>query len=429
MSSQPILVVGTTTDYIDEIRRRYPGRALFVTAPDEREKGSEPRPDPNEEVLCDLRHARLVWAALNDHLHQWHLQPAGVTCFDCESLELAARIAGALDVPFPSPAAVDACRSKFLSKQMWSNAGLPCPQSEMIHSPSQLPDLLKRLALPVILKPLTGSGSELVFKCTTADDCTQALATIQSRLADHPNERMYKPEKNGSSQMDSRRQLVIETFIEGKEYSCDVIIDGAHLKVIRTAEKLPAIDQTLGTTLAYMVPAQLPIGLDQNLFERQLYTAARTLGLERAVCMVDFIVSADIAYFLEMTPRPGGDCLPWLIRESCGLDTLGLALDFAAGNPIQLPEDSCWKPLVGVRFFAKTAGTICSVDASRLKQDARIASYYLKAQPGYRVKLPPEDYDSRILGHAIFEANPYDPIQQQCLDIEAKLTVAMETSA
>lgn len=429
MSSHPIVVVGTTADYIDLIRNGHPGRAIFVTDPAERTKARESKPELHEELLWDLRDADQVIAALKSHLYRWDMQPGGVACFDCESLELTARIAMALDLPFPSPSAVVACRNKLLSKQMWSNNGLPCPQAEKIHSPSELPDRLKRLNLPVILKPLTGSGSELVFKCTTAEDCRRALTTIQARLEQHPDVRMYKPGKDGSSKMDSRREFVMETFIDGQEYSCDVMLEGENLEIIRIAKKLPAPDQTLGTTLAYMIPARLPPGLDQNLFERQLHKAARTLGLERAVCMVDFIVNANTAYLLELTPRPGGDCLRWLIRESCGLDMLGLALDFAAGDPIRLPAASDWKSLIGVRFFARKAGIIRSIDDRHLKQDHRITSYYLKARPGDRVKLPPEDYDSRILGHAIFKAIPPDPILQQCLEIEAKLNIDMETAS
>ena len=237
---------------------------------------------------------------------------------------------------------------------------------------------------------------------------------------------MYRPGENGFTKMDSRREFVVETFIEGREYSCDVIINGDHLQIVRIAEKMPALDQTIGTTLAYMVPGQLPAGLDQLMFQRQLATAAHTLGIQRGLCMVDFIVSDCTPYFLELTPRPGGDCLPWLIRESCGLDMLGLALDFAAGIPIQLPQTSDWRRLVGVRFFAKTAGTIQSVDTSAIEQDGRIISYYLKARPGYRVSLPPEDYDSRILGHAVFEPHRNHSLLHQCRQIGAKLSVEME---
>jgi biotin carboxylase len=405
MSETRIVVVGTTTDYIDEIRSRYPRRALFVTDPVERAKAREDTPEPYEELLCDLKHAGQVIDALNAHRRRWQIKPIGVTCYDCESLQLAARLARDLDLDFPSPTAVTASRNKLISKRIWRHAEVPCPDAEIIRKLSDATQFMRNSSRPVVLKPLTGSGSELVFKCSDSGDLARAFDALKSRLAEHPNLRMYS-DRSGLSEMDSRREFVIETFIEGREYSCDCILEEKRLIIIRTAEKLPAPAQPPGTTLAYLIPAGLPRQLDQKRFKRQLHTAARALGLENAVFMVDFIVDGEVAYLLEITPRPGGDCLPWLIRESCGLDMLGLALDFAEGKRILVPEASHWKPLVGMRFFAKSAGVVKSVDARRLKKDNSVKAWYLKAQPGYRVKLPPEDYDSRILGHVIFEPNP-----------------------
>jgi biotin carboxylase len=426
MSKAPIIVVGTTSDYIDLIRRGHSGRAIFMTDTEERARAIESAPGMREEVLCNLEDIKGAVAALKTHLHAWDMQPAGIACFDCESLELAACIARAFALPFTSPEAISACRNKFSSKKIWRANSLPCPPARIIRSPSEIPELLKHFSLPVIIKPLTGSGSELVFKCDSEEDCRRALITMQNRLADHRDTRMYKPGKNGLSRMDGRREFVVEAFIEGDEFSCDIIIEESQIQMIRTAAKLPAPDQTIGTTLAYQVPAQLPEELDQPLFERQLKIAAHALGIKRAICMVDFIVRDARPYFLELTPRPGGDCLFWLIRESCGLDMLGLVLDFAAGLPLRVPQASDWKALAGVRFFATTAGTVRSVDVSGIEQDDRILSYYLKARPGYRVTLPPDDYDSRILGHAVFEPHGNQSLLLQCRQIGAGLSVKME---
>jgi hypothetical protein len=44
MPDKRLLVVGTTSDYIDHICTRYPGRALFVTDPAERAAALEKEP-------------------------------------------------------------------------------------------------------------------------------------------------------------------------------------------------------------------------------------------------------------------------------------------------------------------------------------------------------------------------------------------------
>ncbi len=54
MRDKRLLVVGTTSDYIDHILTRYPGRALFVTDPAERAAAVERYPAPADELLCNL---------------------------------------------------------------------------------------------------------------------------------------------------------------------------------------------------------------------------------------------------------------------------------------------------------------------------------------------------------------------------------------
>ena len=45
-----VLVVGTTSDYIEWIRKVRPGQALFLTEPKVRQNATEPCPDDGEEI-------------------------------------------------------------------------------------------------------------------------------------------------------------------------------------------------------------------------------------------------------------------------------------------------------------------------------------------------------------------------------------------
>ncbi len=427
MLDKRLLVVGTTGDYIDHISSLYPGRALFVTDPAERAAAVEKAPAPTDELLCDLQNPRRVHDGLSAHLSRWRLGVCGVVCYDCESLGLAAYLAKQLALPFPDPAAVAVSRNKFLSKQIWQKAAVPCPRTGVVRN---LPDALKfmeQIKKPVIIKPLTGSGSELLFKCDTRRDCSLAIDLIGRKLAVHPNIRMYRPEKCGTVKMDPQREFVIEAFIEGREYSCDFMLDGDQVEIIRLAQKILARDQAAGTTRAYVLPSRLPEPLQMKPFRLQLRNAARALGLNRALCMVDFIVDQDVAYLLEMTPRPGGDCLPQTIFRSCGLDMLGLALDFAEGKPIALPAASHWVQLVGLRLMAQKGGIIRKIGDGALRQDPRVKELRLKRRPGQRVALPPDDYESRLLGHVIFKPATPQSIETECAELESKLSVEIET--
>jgi biotin carboxylase len=426
MPSRRVVVVGTTADYIDLIRRRHPGRVLFVTDPSERTKALEEDAGEGEELLSDLANTVTVVNALRDHMGRHGIVADGVACFDCESLGLAARVAEELRLPFPSASAVALSRNKFLSKITWQNANIACPGAAIARSPSDAVRFLDRLGGPVILKPLTGSGSELVFKCARRSDCLAAYETITEQLSGSKDNRMYMPEQEGCGSFDPLRDIVVEEFISGEEYSCDFYIDGKHLEVIRTAKKIPAAGYQVGTTAAYAVPARLSPEISLAAFQEQLHRAARVLGLQRALCMVDFIVRKERPHLLELTPRAGGDCLPWLIRQSSGLDILGLALDFAQGLEVSLPPAEDWDALVGLRLFAADAGVVRELDSRLLHQDSRVREVLIKCRPGHRVVLPPKDYDSQLLGHLIFKPSETIPLEEECVALASKLIIKME---
>jgi biotin carboxylase len=426
--SERVVVVGTTSDYIDHIRQHYPGRALFVTYPDERARAHEECPDAAQEILCDLNDAGMVVQKLSDHLHAYGITLNGVACYDCESLGLSSLLAREMALPFPSPAAVASSRNKLTTRTLWKNNGVSCPKMIKIRSLAEALSFLAENKSPVVIKPLTGSGSELVFKCTDARECSSAFATIQNRLALHENKRMYSVEYPSSVTADPRKEFAVEEYIAGTEYSCDFIIDGGLIRIIRTARKVPASGQSFGTTMAYVLPGVLPDEISEHELCGQLLRAAGALGIDRAVCMVDFIICDGTVFLLEMTPRSGGDCLPPLIFSSCGLDMIALALDFAQDSVLSIPERSCWRPCVGLRVFADTAGIIRRIDESAVRSDPRVIKVHIARGTGSRVVLPPDDYDSRILGYVIFSPRTTF-IEQECNELAAKLFIEMEPQA
>ncbi len=408
------MVVGTTADYIEIISNRYPGRCVFVTDPAERRRHPENAPEPAGELLCDLEDDGAARRALPDHLAAHDIEASGITSFDCESLMLAALLARSLDLKFPSPESVAVCRSKYSTRKRWMDSGVLCPETALVRTMAEAADFFERTAAPVVMKPLSGSGSELVTLCRDRSECEIAFALISERMAGHKNARMYSSIGPGDGN-DPRTAFVIEGYIQGVEFSCDFAMDGPDLEIIRIARKIPAPGQPLGTTLAYILPSELPGGLDRKALAAVLLKAARALGLERTMAMVDMIVSEDGIYLLEMTPRPGGDCLPDLIMESSGFDTLGAALDFAEGKRLNVPPAGAWRSLTGLRLIASREGTLKRLDCAGIASDRRVRSCHLKRAPGDRVVLPPLDYDSRILGHVI-----YDTAREERRDLDMK---------
>jgi len=418
MSDRRVLVVGTTSDYIDMIDRRYPGRVLFLTDFKERRSAHEAAPAPGAEVLCDLTAPAAVAAALHAHLENRCMTLTGVACYDCEAMALASRLAGQLHLDYPALPTILLLRDKFRTKEAWQRAGVPCPKAAVVTSEREARGFRAVLDAPVVIKPLTGSGSELTFKCDDDAELVKSFRIIKDGLAKRASSRMYT-KANATTGPDPLKAFAIEEFIEGPEYSCDFIVENGRAAIIRTACKIRDTQLPFGTTLAYELPAFLPAELTEARLTGCLYDAARAARLERAVCMVDFIVRDGLPLLLELTPRPGGDCLPFLIRQSCGLDMLGLALDFAEGEPVSIPVPEAWRHLLGVRLFAPMAGRLREVDFSDLNADPVVRECYLKRAPGHVITLPPDDYDSWMLGHVVFSPSAA-PLLGQCHAVAAR---------
>ena len=400
-------VIGTTSDYIDLLRKKRPGKLLFITSPDVRQQAYELSPEIDEELICDIKSPEVVLSRIRQHLLRYGIALNGVACFDCESMLMTAHIAEAFDLPYHSLETINACRDKSITRMQWDAHGIGTPESRRISSAEQAVDFFRALKeKPCVLKPLDGSGSERVFYCSTEKACQEAYHTIRSF--------QYRPD------------IEMETYISGTEYSCDFFIYQDRVFPIRFSRKITSHTPIFGTTTAYEL-IEFPQGnISQKNFPMLLMRAAKSLGITKGICMVDFIITEDGILFLEMTPRPGGDCLPWLIKKGLNIDILSLNIEIATSQKISFAAISQFSSLVGLRIHAHKAGLLKYIDTSRLTKDPRVMEVLIKQQPKHQIQLPPKDYDSWNLGHIIFKPSKFIPCKNQCEHLLSMLDMDIE---
>jgi biotin carboxylase len=415
-----VLVVGTTSDYIDWIRCRCRGKALFLTDPTVRRQAREPQPDPVEEVVCDLSDYRLALQTLEQHFSNWTLVPNGVVSFDCESMALAAVIAHKFALPYPSIQAVDNCRNKFVSKALWQRQALHTPRQCLVGSVADAVRFYQELAGPCVLKPLDGSGSELVFWCDSQADCETAFQEILNGLGCRRTNRLYR------SFSAVGPAVLAEEYIQGDEFSCDFIVENGRIRIIRIARKVIAPTGPFGTVLGYLLSPSLPDAFSAKGLRQILYQSATALGLDRAMCMLDFIVRDGQVVLLELAPRPGGDCIAYMLRRCWNLDPLKLFLDFSVGRRLEFEKPSDLPTCLGLRVHAGHSGVLKKIDASALVHDARVREVHLPRKRGHLIHMPPDDYESWLLGHVIIEPDPRDGLEAQCRTFLDKIVVEIE---
>ncbi|MBN2070383.1 MAG: ATP-grasp domain-containing protein [Candidatus Krumholzibacteriota bacterium] len=395
MSESRVLVVGATRDYISYIQENLPGRSVFLTDPSEY-PSDQPLATPGDFHLIHPLHEReAVLRKVDASLEKSGLTIGGVACFDCESLLLASELAGGYN-NFSDKDAIIRCRDKFLSKKAWESRGVDCPKAAMVKSAEEAVSFFFSIGGPIVLKPAILSGSELTFKCLDERGTRDAFDVISQGL-----ERKRPDPAFDRDGLLGDGAVLCEEWIEGPEYSVDFIHSKGKLDIVRVARKHLLPGEPAGTVLAYELPApDFPLTLSR--FSELLRPAIESLRLGRCMGMADFFIRDGRPYFLEITPRPAGDCLPQMIKSSSGLDMISAQIDFAAGGEVKVPEKERWDHLVGLRVHSRSEGRFRSVSvrSDTLPQEIIEVSWLKK--PGDSIKLPPEDYGSWLIGHMIF---------------------------
>lgn len=393
-----VLIVGTTPDYVYYISKICPERVLFLTDITLRNFAVEPAPSLEEEICSDLSDHAETLSALEKHIQKFALILSGIACFDCESMELASIVADKFNLFFQSQNAIKNSRDKFASKKTWEKAGLSIPRYSLLYSKDDAESFFRKIHGSCVLKPLSGAGSELVFKCNSIEESYNRFSLIREGLTIRQDNRLYN-----SKMISNDLSILAEEFIEGIEYSCDFIVERSSARIIRLAEKIKLSNLPFGIIAGYKLKHEIP-GISHEELNSTLFKAAESACIDKAICMIDFIVKNNKIYLIEISPRPGGDCLPSLLLCASGQNILKMNIDLAEGKEIFIADYREIKELTALRIFAHKNGVLKSIDMSELKEDSSIIELNLTASIGRKIKLPPDDYDSWILGNYIYES-------------------------
>lgn len=408
MRRDPVLVVGTTPDYVLKINRKYPEDSLFII--DSCFKG-----DP---LLRTIEKSTLLFASFENfeetlqsvcrYLFVKKLSPRGVACFDCESLITASKLALHLRLPFPAPETVARTRNKFESRRIWKDAGLPTPRAALTSELEKTLEFFRYVRKDIVLKPVSGSGSELLFHCKDEEEIVKSVRVMKEELPKRRLKPLFKKisANSGSRPIDPCSSWIVEEFISGSEFSCDFILQDGQTVILRETGKVKAPEQTFGSILAYTFPPLYPEGFVLRDLHNVLKDASTSLGFTWGYFMADFIITGGgKPVIIELTPRPGGDSIPTLVEIATGNDLLGIYLDIISGKPhpletTEMPPES----FASINLYAPGEGLITRLDPSLILSFPWVKAVFLKKEEGDRIILPPDDYDSRLLGHCIISS-------------------------
>lgn len=259
-----------------------------------------------------------------------------VTAATDKPLVMMARVAEKYGFPFYSIETAQWSTDKYQMKQRFLEGSVPCARGRLIAKAEEADDLY----YPLIIKPRDNSGSRGVKLCRNKEELQEAM---QEAL-------QY-------SHLDT---VLVEEYIEGKEYS----IEGLHYE-----SKSEVIQFTEKTTTEFPYNVELAHKQPANLTEKQkdeirdlISSIAQCMHFENCPSHTELKINERGIFIIETSPRLGGDYITsTLVPLSTGINMEDQLLNIALGKKVDTQTGRMEKA-AGVCFFCLPEGVVKRID-------------------------------------------------------------------
>lgn len=281
-----------------------------------------------------------------------------VTAATDKPLVMMARVAKELKLPFYSKETAEWSTDKFQMKQRFLEGGVPCARGRLIHNSEEAQDLY----FPLICKPRDNSGSRGVKLCR---DLTELDSCIKEALV--------------VSKLDT---VLVEEFIEGREFSIESLHYDGKSEVIQFTEK-KTTEFPYNVELAHKQPANLTDD-QRNQIGDIISKIASCMHFENCPSHTELKVNDRGIFVIETSPRLGGDYITSTLTPlSTGINLEDQLLHIALGEKVNAISGRVDKAS-GVCFFSYPEGEVKAISSeiSEVAKLPHIHDFELKLKVG-----------------------------------------------
>ena len=250
---------------------------------------------------------------------------SGIVAVGDRPTVVAALAARALGISWHPPNAARAARDKRQTRKLLTRAGLPAPWFLIARRTTPVANVVP-VSWPVVVKPTVLSGSRGVIRANDVIEFRRAFTRV-ARLLDEPDVRAL--------QDPAAEDIVVEQFIEGKEYALEGIVHAGRLHTLTIFDKPDPLDGPYFEETIYVSPARVPEPVRQAI-EAAAAQATQSLGLEHGPVHIECRVNDRGVYILEAAARPIGGLCARALRavngESLEINLEELVLRHALGE-------------------------------------------------------------------------------------------------
>ena len=282
--------------------------------------------------------------------------------------------------------------NKHLMREAFEKFGAPSPKSYLTKDEEDAWRIFcEEFDTNAILKPSRNSGSRGIAKVEKGIDKEMFVSLYRRALEESRD-----------------HQVLIEQFIEGPEFSVEVIVWKGEPHVLAVTDK-KTTEAPYFVELGHNQPSVYPEDVQQKLKDGAI-AGCKALGLTCCAAHCELKIQNGEAYLMEIGARMGGDFISTeLTHLSSGIDMVAATIDAVLGvepnlNPIEEKHG------VAIRYFNPKPGKVVFIENTEAlgRSDVYDAEIYVK--PGDEVREVKSSLDRS--GHVIVTAaTPQDAIE------------------
>lgn len=238
-------------------------------------------------------------------------------------------LARELGLPCNSERNILISTNKYEMRKAFRDAGIPTPEFHVVDKNTDL-EQMKKMSLPVIIKPTDRSGSRGITKLESWEQLEKAV--------------------NVAIENSFEKKALVEEYLEGNEYSCECVSrNGKHYFL--TVTKKFTTGQPHYIEIGHMEPSDLSEDLIENV-KQQIYKALDALDITVGASHSEFKVDKEgNVRIIEIGARMGGDCIGSdLVYLSTGYDFVKMTIQAALGDELEF-EKECIPKVAAIRFI------------------------------------------------------------------------------
>ncbi|MER9451623.1 lyase family protein [Mesorhizobium sp. M0254] len=334
---------------------------------------------------------------------------AGIYSSSDYFVEAASSAAMEMGLPAANSEAIATCRNKWKQAAELQRQSITIPETRLATSVRDVENILAQAALPVVVKPVSGSGSSGVRLCDSAAAAIKAFESARGALLDQVD--LPSPD------------ILIQQYVEGKEYSAEIIAyDGTlHCLGILAKHKGPA---PCFVEVGHDFPAPLP---EPSLQELTSFAAGAVsaLGLKFGPAHVEFVIAESGPVIIEVNPRLAGGMIPVMLSHALGTSILDMVIRLYVGEGFTPPRASARAGAIRFRL-ASTSGKLKRLGFSR-DPDPTVPEAGLLKSEGGEVQIK-GDFRDRV-AYAVGVADGLDTAAAAADRMIDSIVIDIETAA